>query len=144
MDHPPGFYARPSKDADGTTNIKIWECGIPGKEGTDWEGGVYGLKLYFKDEYPSKAPEVLFSPPIFHPNVFSQGQICLSLLKEDQLGGWQASITLKQCLMAIQEMLDTPNADDPANSEAARLYRYHRGKYSAQIKAYAASKVSDT
>lgn len=32
-DHPPGFYARPVKKADNSTNMMIWELGIPGKEG---------------------------------------------------------------------------------------------------------------
>jgi hypothetical protein len=32
-DHPPGFYARPTKKADNSVNLMIWETGIPGKEG---------------------------------------------------------------------------------------------------------------
>ena len=30
-DHPHGFYARPQSKSDGTLNLMIWECGIPGK-----------------------------------------------------------------------------------------------------------------
>lgn len=33
-DHPPGFYAKPGKKADNSTNIMVWETGIPGKEGS--------------------------------------------------------------------------------------------------------------
>lgn len=32
-DHPPGFYAKPSKNPDNSVNLMIWETGIPGKEG---------------------------------------------------------------------------------------------------------------
>jgi ubiquitin-conjugating enzyme E2 I len=32
-DHPPGFFARPVKKDDNSTNIMAWETGIPGKEG---------------------------------------------------------------------------------------------------------------
>ena len=88
-DHPPGFYARPMKNADNSTNLmylfkmfrilhiinnvlcRKWETGIPGKEGTDWEGnyydsyvaklltnnqlgGVYKLTMEFPEEYPAK------------------------------------------------------------------------------------------
>lgn len=35
-----------------------WVCGIPGKPGTDWEGGVYPLTLEFSDDYPAKPPKV--------------------------------------------------------------------------------------
>ena len=69
-DHPPGFYARPAKSGDNSTNIMIWETGIPGKYGTDWEGGVYKVQMDFPDEYPSKPPKCKFVPPLFHPNVY--------------------------------------------------------------------------
>jgi ubiquitin-protein ligase len=35
-----------------------WTCLIPGKEGTDWEGGLYPLTIVFTNEYPSKPPIV--------------------------------------------------------------------------------------
>ena len=49
------FFAKPGKKADNSTNIMVWETGIPGKEGTDWAGGVYKVHMEFPDEYPSKA-----------------------------------------------------------------------------------------
>lgn len=32
-DHPVGFYAKPTKKKDNSTNLMFWETGIPGKEG---------------------------------------------------------------------------------------------------------------
>ena len=34
-----------------------WSCGIPGKEGTIWEGGVYPLTIEFTEDYPARAPK---------------------------------------------------------------------------------------
>jgi ubiquitin-conjugating enzyme E2 I len=34
-DHPPGFFARPIKKEDNSTDIMCWEAGIPGREGND-------------------------------------------------------------------------------------------------------------
>ena len=34
-----------------------WTTGIPGKEDTDWAGGVYTVTLEFEDSYPSKVRE---------------------------------------------------------------------------------------
>lgn len=48
-DHPFGFYARPQKNAQGVLDLKIWECGIPGKEKTIWEGGLFKLVVTFPD-----------------------------------------------------------------------------------------------
>jgi len=64
-DHPFGFYARPITNPDGSMNLMTWEVGIPGKEGTDWEGGLFKVRMEFTDEYPSKPPRCKFVPPLF-------------------------------------------------------------------------------
>jgi len=56
-DHPFGFYAKPTKAPDGSMNLMEWEVGIPGKEGTAWEGGLYKLSMTFPEDYPSKPPK---------------------------------------------------------------------------------------
>jgi len=62
-DHPFGFYARPQKNAQGVLDLKSWECGIPGKEKTIWEGGLFKLVVTFPDgmRRPAK-PQT--NPPI--------------------------------------------------------------------------------
>ena len=38
-DHPHGFFAKPIKDKEtGSLNMFKWRCGVPGVEGTCWEG----------------------------------------------------------------------------------------------------------
>ena len=56
-DHPYGFFARPVSKGDGSSDIMKWEAGIPGKEGTDWEGGVFKVSMEFSEDYPSKPPK---------------------------------------------------------------------------------------
>lgn len=58
-DHPFGFYARPAKGSGGTLDLKKWECGIPGKDKTLWEGGLFKLDVIFPDEYPTKPPKCM-------------------------------------------------------------------------------------
>lgn len=55
-------------------NMMIWECGIPGREGTPWEGGLYTLDLHFPPEYPGKPPRAAFAAGFFHVNVFPSGK----------------------------------------------------------------------
>lgn len=48
-----GFVAKPSKDLDtNSINLLKWDCKIPGKANTMWEGGLYSLVLKFPQDYP--------------------------------------------------------------------------------------------
>ena len=109
-----------------------WLVGIPGKVGTPWEGGVFKLKICFPENFPSMPPICTFTPVIFHPNVYSSGRVCLSIL--DASKDWKPSITLKQILLGIQELLDNPNIDDPAQMAAKVLYCKNRSDYNHRIK----------
>lgn len=110
------------KNADGTLNLMTWECAIPGKKGTPWEGGLYNLRMIFKDDYPTSPPKCKFEPPLFHPNVYPSGTVCLSLLDEEK--DWRPAITIKQILLGIQDLLNEPNIKDPAQAEAYTIYWY--------------------
>jgi ubiquitin-conjugating enzyme E2 I len=76
----------------------------------------------------------IFTPPLPHPNIFPQGQVCLSLLNTD----WKPAITVKQILLGIQALLDEPNPKSPANDSAYTLFRTNKTKYEENVKAFAA------
>ena len=166
-DHPPGFYAKPLKLPDGSIDLMNWECGVPGKPGvrwarregrerarlrlpptftppphppraraqTSWAGGTYRLQLAFSEDFPAKPPACKFSPPLFHPNVFPSGKVCLSILDAEK--DWSPTITLKDVLRGIQELLNTPNLADPAQREAHVMCRDNREEYEIRVKALA-------
>ena len=48
-DHPFGFFAKPVRTPQGVLDLKKWECGIPGKDKTLWEGGLFKLDVLFPD-----------------------------------------------------------------------------------------------
>ncbi|KAH7105226.1 ubiquitin-conjugating enzyme9 [Auriculariales sp. MPI-PUGE-AT-0066] len=138
-DHPFGFYAHPAKMADGTQNLLEWQVGIPGKEKTHWESGIFKLVMTFPEDYPAKPPKCKFSPPLFHPNVYPSGTVCLSILDEEK--GWKPGITIKQILLGIQELLNDPNINDPAQSEAYTMFRNDRSAYDRKIKQQARENI---
>merc|ERR1712130_307960 len=139
-DHPFGFYARPEKEADGSLNLLVWEVGIPGKANTPWEGGTYKMKMFFPEEYPSKPPKCKFTPPLFHPNVFPSGTVCLSILDEDK--SWKPAITIKQILLGVQDLLNDPNPGDPAQAEAFHLFKQDRAAYERKVRQIARELVA--
>ncbi|XP_022084832.1 SUMO-conjugating enzyme UBC9-B-like [Acanthaster planci] len=133
--HPFGFVAKPTKHADGTLNLMNWECAIPGKKGTAWEKGSYFLRMIFKDDYPSSPPKCKFEPPLFHPNVYPSGTVCLSILDEEK--DWRPTVTIRQILTGIQALLDEPNIKDPAQAEAYTIFTNNPTEYEKRIKAQA-------
>ena len=76
--------------------------------------------MIFKDDFPSTPPKCRFEPPLFHPNVYPSGTVCLSLLDEGK--DWKPAITIKQLLLGIQDLLDAPNQEDPAQADAFQVY----------------------
>ena len=135
-DHPHGFVAKPRTSRDGSVDLLNWDCKIPGKAGTLWEKGLYPIRLEFTEDYPSKPPKVAFPTGFFHPNVYPSGKVCLSILNEDK--GWKPSITVKQILVGVQELLDNPNNADTAQEAAYRLFKKSGAEYAKRVRIEAA------
>ena len=135
QDHPKGFIARPKKAPNGELNLFEWECLIPGKDDSPWAGGFYPLTLSFPHNYPAMPPVARFVPPIPHLNVYPSGTVCLSILHDDE--GWKPSITLRQILLGIQNLLDSPNPDSPAIEEHYIRFINDRQAYIRVIKEHA-------
>lgn len=73
-----------------------------------------------------------FDKGFYHPNIYPSGTVCLSILNEDEQ--WRPSITIKQILTGIQDLLDTPNEKSPAQSEAFMDYTQRRKRYEERVK----------
>ncbi|KAJ9540665.1 hypothetical protein OSB04_027171 [Centaurea solstitialis] len=130
--HPYGFVAKPETRPDGSVNLMVWHCTIPGKAGTDWEGGHYPLTIKFTEDYPSKPPLCNFPQGFFHLNVYASGAVCLSILSEQS--GWRPAITVRQLLVGIQELLDTPNPASAAQGELHRLFTKDLVEYKKRVR----------
>jgi|TARA_B110000977_G_scaffold21250_1_gene25494 ubiquitin-conjugating enzyme E2 I len=88
--------------------------------------------MEFSEDYPSKPPKCKFPEGFFHPNIYPSGTVCLSILSEDD--GWRPSITVKQILLGVQDLLDSPNPASPAQSEAYMLFTNDRVEYDRKVK----------
>lgn len=137
---PYGFAAKPAKNPDGTTDLGTWIAQIPGPKNTPWEGGTYCVKLVFPARYPQSGPKAIFTPPIFHPNVYSDGEVCLTLINSNK---WEIGTSVTDILKGLSTFLEEPNISDPANGSAAEMLRSSPAAYAAKIRAYAAKTKAD-
>ena len=109
-----------------------WSATIKGPADTPYENGIFQLLLIFSSEYPFKPPKVSFVTKIYHPNINSNGGICLDILKD----AWSPALTISKILLSVSSLLADPNANDPLVPDIAKLFHDDRNKYDAQAREY--------
>lgn len=124
-DAPEGISGSPLPD-----NIMVWNAVIFGPKDTPFEDGIFKLRMTFNETYPNKAPSVSFVSRMFHPNVYSDGRLCLDILDNR----WSPTYDVMAILTSIQSLLHDPNPNSPANSEAASLYSKNTKEYEIRVR----------
>lgn len=103
---------------------------IEGPPGTPYSGGAFRVKLALSKDFPQQPPKAYFMTKIFHPNVASNGEICVNTLKRD----WQPDLGLKHILLTIKCLLICPNAESALNEEAGKMLLDRYDDYSQRAK----------
>ncbi|VDM16792.1 unnamed protein product [Hydatigera taeniaeformis] len=107
-----------------------WQATIMGPSDSPFEGGVFFLDIHFPTDYPFKPPKITFTTRIYHPNINSNGNICLDILRNQ----WSPALTISKVLLSICSLLTDPNPDDPLSPDIARTYKTDRQKYDKTAK----------
>jgi ubiquitin-conjugating enzyme E2 G1 len=114
------------------SNILQWQVTIMGPPDTLYEGGFFTATMTFPRDYPNKPPDVKFKSEMWHPNVYPDGRVCISILHdagEDPMGyeraseRWSPVQTVETIMLSIISMLSSPNDESPANIDAAKQFR---------------------
>jgi ubiquitin-conjugating enzyme E2 S len=103
---------------------------VSGPEETPFFGGRFRMKLVISEEYPNVPPKGYFLTKIFHPNVATNGDICVNTLKRD----WNPQVTLKHILQVIRCLLIIPFPESSLNDEAGKLFMESYEEYAARAR----------
>ncbi|CAG8471999.1 12680_t:CDS:10 [Acaulospora colombiana] len=110
----PGFTVALQDDS----NVFEWDVGIIGAPNTIYEGGYFKATLKFPNDYPFNPPTFKFNNEFFHPNVYMDGRLCISILH--------------------------PPGDDPTSGETAEvMYRKDRDSYNKIVRSQVEASKKD-
>uniref|UniRef100_L7LX90 Putative ubiquitin-protein ligase n=1 Tax=Rhipicephalus pulchellus TaxID=72859 RepID=L7LX90_RHIPC len=113
-------------------NLFEWEVAIFGPPDTLYEGGYFKAHMKFPPDYPYSPPTVRFLTKVWHPNVYENGDLCISILHppiDDPQSGelpcerWNPTQNVRTILLSVISLLNEPNTFSPANVDASVMYR---------------------
>jgi ubiquitin-conjugating enzyme E2 M len=124
----------PSPDND----LFSFTIAITAEEGY-WKGGTCSFCFDIPQNYPFKAPKIKCIERIYHPNVDSEGRVCLSLLRED----YSPALSLEHFVQGLLFILYNPNFSDPLEEHIALLYQTNPKQFVRNVKSSLRGTVID-
>ena len=117
---------------------------IVGPPDTLYEGGFFQAKLEFPNDFPNLPPEMKFKSEMWHPNVFPDGKVCISILhppgtdkfNEDETADerWRPILGVESIIISVISMLSDPNDFSPANIDAAVMWRNDKAAFKKRVR----------
>jgi len=113
-------------------NMFEWEVALFGPPDTLYQGGYFKAHMKFPRDYPYSPPSVRFVTKVWHPNVYENGDLCISILHppvDDPRSGelpcerWNPTQNVRTILLSVVSLLNEPNTFSPANVDASVMFR---------------------
>ncbi|KAL7854562.1 hypothetical protein SRHO_G00167520 [Serrasalmus rhombeus] len=117
------------------SDLYNWEVAIFGPPNTHYEGGYFKARIKFPIDYPYSPPSFRFLTKMWHPNIYENGDVCISILHppvDDPQSGelpserWNPTQNVRTILLSVISLLNEPNTFSPANVDASVMYRKWR------------------
>ena len=134
-------------------NFYKWSVVIFGPSDTIYEGGFFKALLEFPEDYPNSPPQMKFVTKMWHPNIYPDGRVCISILhppgvdkfneQERAEERWRPSLGAEEILLSVISMLNDPNPDSPANIDAAVMFRNNPDEYKSRVRSLVYETMED-
>ena len=76
-----------------------------------WKKATYVFSFTIPPLYPHEPPKVHCDTQIYHPNIDTQGNVCLNILRED----WKPVLDINAVIYGLIYLFYDPNPNDPLN-----------------------------
>ncbi|XP_022767913.1 ubiquitin-conjugating enzyme E2 22-like isoform X2 [Durio zibethinus] len=113
-------------------DFSIIYADIEGPAGTPYENGVFRMKLLLSHDFPQSPPKGYFLTKIFHPNIATNGEICVNTLKKD----WNPSLGLRHVLIVVRCLLIEPFPESALNEQAGKMLLENYDEYARHARLY--------
>ncbi len=141
-----------SKNCDGGFSVGLiddndfykWSVCFTGPEDSIYEGGFFKAVLTFPGDFPQSPPEMKFITEMWHPNIYTDGKVCISILhnpgvdefnpQEKAEERWRPVLGVEAILISVISMLMDPNCDSPANIDAGVEFRKNPSEYKQKVR----------
>lgn len=124
-------------------DLSRWRVWLLGPKNTPYQDGIFRARLEFPPEFPFQPPLMTFESKMWHPNVYPDGRVCISILHppgEDKYGyetaeeRWSPIQSVESVLISVISMVSDPNDESPANLDAAIEWRKKPKEYEKHCK----------
>jgi len=124
-------------------NIFLWDVALIVTNPQSLYYGAYlKAELKMPKNYPMLPPEFRFIRPLFHPNIYKDGRLCISILHRpghDEMSGelaserWSPAQRIFTVLISILSLLDDAEVSSAANVDASIMLRKDPAAYKKRV-----------
>ncbi|EGR30850.1 ubiquitin conjugating enzyme, putative [Ichthyophthirius multifiliis] len=134
-------------------NLFQWNICFEGPHDSLYEAGLFQATLTFPDNYPDMPPTMKFTTEMWHPNIYPDGKVCISILhppgvdqfntQESESERWRPVLTAENVIISVISMLMDPNTESPANVDASIQFRHDKEAYIKKVKFLTKKSIGD-
>ncbi|KAJ2447994.1 NEDD8-conjugating protein ubc12 [Coemansia sp. RSA 2336] len=94
-----------------------------------YTNGCFKFHVAVSHNYPHEPPKVHCTQTIFHPNIDTEGHICLNILRDE----WRPVLNIQSVLFGLRMLFEDPNPNDPLNKDAAQLLNENKLEFERTV-----------
>jgi ubiquitin-conjugating enzyme E2 D/E len=114
-----------------------WLLTIQGPPDSLYVDDIFEVTLDFPPGWPTQPPKVQMQTAIFHPNVGSDGSVCVNSVRK----AYHKGVTVRAIIEEILDLLRRPNPAERLNIPVAKIMDESMEAFKIEVKRQVASNI---